>query len=63
MGFSDLLEVASSDQEDGSAQDGDRILADLFGGNLEQDESSSVQADVLGSTHSGSGKGNPTSTR
>ena len=60
---SDLFEVASSDQEDESVEDGDRILADLAGGNITQEEHSSVQADVLGSTHSGPGEGNPTSTR
>ena len=63
IAISDLLEMASSGQEDDCLQDCDRILADWVGGNVALDESSSVQVEVLCSTHSGSGEGNPTSTR
>ena len=63
IAISDFLEMASSGQEDECLQDCDRILADLVGGNVAHDESSSVNAEVLGSNHSGSGEGNPTSSR
>ena len=63
VGPSDLLEMASSGQEDDCLQDCDRILTDWVGGNVALDESSSVNAEVLGSTHSGSGEGIPTSNR
>ena len=44
-------------REDESLQDCDPILADMFGGNVALDESSSVEAEVLGSTHSCQGEG------
>ena len=39
-----------------------RSVADMVGVNVALDESSSVNAEVLGSTHSCQGDGNPTST-